>query len=141
MGNWSFRVNEKSVSGKLSVPLDKAERKLKDMLREVSDSLIGTNPETDGIGAGSPVDTGAYITSHSFQPTGGRGGRSRTSKRKPKNQSWQAKADEARRQLYNDIEVVDVSASQSGIFRNRAPHATAVEKKHNVYRKTKDRFR
>lgn len=141
MGNWSFRVNDKSVSGKLSKLGDRAESMVKEMLKDVSDSIIGTNPETDGIGAGSPVDTGAYITSHSFQPTGGRGGRSRSSKRKPKNQSWQAKAEEARRQLYNDIEVADVSTSQTGVFRNRAPHATAVEKKHSVYRKTKDRFR
>lgn len=138
---FSAKVNKKSVSGKLDAASSKIEGEVKDYLKRVADSLIGQDPREDGIGAGSPVDTGAYITSHSFQPTGGRGGRSRTSKNKPKNQSWSQKAEEARSNLYADIEAADITEERAGIFRNRSPHAAAVESKHLVYTKAKDRFR
>jgi hypothetical protein len=135
------KVNKNSVSGKLDAAASEIEGEVKDYLKRIADSLIGEDPREGGIGAGSPVDTGAYITSHSFQPTGGRGGRSRSSTNKPKNQSWSQKAEEARSNLYADIEAADVTEERAGIFRNRAPHAAAVESKHLVYAKVKDRFR
>ena len=138
---FDVRINQKSISGKLDAIESKVEGEVKDYLKRVADALIGSDPREGGIGAGSPVDTGAYITSHSFQPTGGRSGRSRTSKNKPKNQSWSQKAEEARANLYADIDAAEITKEKAGIFRNRAPHAPAVESKHLVYTKTKDRFR
>lgn len=140
MSDWEARVNEKSVSGKLKKVEAKVEEAVKKELRMVADALIGQEPKGQS-GIGSPVDTGAYITSHSFQPTGGRGGRSRSSSGKPKNQNWAEKAEEARANLYSDIEQADVTQERVGIFRNRSPHATLVENKYNVYLKAKDRFR
>ena len=140
MSNWKVRVNEKSVSGKLKNVESKIEAAVKTELKQVADALIGEDPKGQS-GVGSPVDTGAYITSHSFQPTGGRGGRMRTSAGKPKNQSWSEKAAEARANLYSDIDQADVTQERVGIFRNRSPHAAKVESKYNVYLKAKDRFR
>lgn len=140
MAIFEVRENKKSVSGKLKKAEDLLESRLKDELKGIADTLIGEDPKGQS-GVGSPVDTGAYITSHSFQPTGGRGGRSRSSAGKPKNQSWSEKAAEARANLYSDIDQADVTQEKVGIFRNRSPHATKVESKYNVYLKAKDRFR
>ena len=128
---WKVSVNKRSVSGKLEKLQQLAEDHVKNELRKVADSLVEA----------SPVDTGAYVTSHSFQPTGGRGGRSRSSANKPRQQDASVKKEEARAQLYSDIEGAEVSSSRAGIFRNRAPHATKVEAKHNVYLYAKDRAR
>ena len=140
MSAWEVRVNKSSVSGKLKKIEAKLEAAVKDELKQVADALIGQEPKGQA-GVGSPVDTGAYITSHSFQPTGGGGGRMITSSGKPKNQSWSAKAQEARANLYSDIDKTDVTKDKAGIFRNRSPHAAAVESKYNVYLTAKDRFR
>lgn len=128
---WKSRVNQKSVSGKITKAEELLEEFVKRELRKVADSLVDK----------SPVDTGAYVTSHSFQPTGGRGGRSRSSDNKPRQQDPTVKKEEARAQLYSDINTAEVSSSRMGIFRNRAPHATKVEAKHNVYLYAKDRAR
>ena len=128
---WKVNINEKSVSGKLEKLQKLAEDHVKNELRKIADSLVDA----------SPVDTGAYVTSHSFQPTGGRGGRSRSSANKPRQQDPSAKKEEARGQLYSDIEGVEVSSSRAGIFRNRSPHAAKVETKHSVYLYAKDRAR
>jgi len=140
MAIFEVRENKKSVSGKLKKAEDLLESRLKSELKGIADTLIGQEPKGQS-GVGSPVDTGAYITSHSFQPTGGRGGRSRSSSGKPKNQSWAEKAEEARANLYSDIDQADVTQEKVGIFRNRSPHAAKVESKYNVYLKVKDRFR
>lgn len=140
MSEWEVRVNKNSVSGKLKKIEAKLESAVKDELKQVADALIGQEPKGQA-GVGSPVDTGAYITSHSFEPTGSGGGRMRTSSGKPKNQSWSDKAQEARTNLYSDIDRADVTKDKAGIFRNRSPHATAVESKYNVYLTAKDRFR
>lgn len=128
---WKVSVNQKSVSGKLKKVEQLAEEYVKTELRKIADSLVEA----------SPVDTGAYVTSHSFQPTGGRGGRSKSSANKPSQPDDSVKKEEARAQLYSDIEGAEVSSSRAGIFRNRAPHATKVETKHNVYLRAKDRAR
>ena len=140
MSVWDVKVNKSSVSGKLKKLDDKLEAAVKDELKQVADALIGQEPKGQ-YGVGSPVDSGAYITSHSFQPTGGKGGRMRTSSNKPKNQSWSEKAQEARANLYSDIDKADVTKDKAGIFRNQSPHATAVEKKYGVYLRVEDRFR
>ena len=81
----------------------------------------------------SPVDTGAYITSHSIVAAGAGGGRSRTSHNKPRNQSFAEKQSEALGQLNADIAAIDFKLVKKFTLRNRAPHANVVEKKYSVF--------
>jgi len=76
----------------------------------------------------SPVDTGAYVTSHTITTVSG-GGRSRTSHNKPKNQDEKVKKDEARDQLLSDIAALPADATKV-YFTNRSPHAKFVEDRH-----------
>ena len=78
------------------------------------------------------IDTGSYVTSFSIGPSGFGGGRSRSSKNKPKNQNPQAMKDQAYSQLIGDIDKIDFEAMlESGdarfTLRNRSPHARDVE--------------
>ena len=78
------------------------------------------------------VDTGAYVTSFSIGPAGFGGGRSRSSKGKPRNQNPQAMKEQGYSQLQSDISGINfVELLKSGnakfTLRNRAPHAYAVE--------------
>ena len=78
------------------------------------------------------IDTGAYVTSFSIGPAGFGGGRSRSSKNKPKNQNPQAMKDQAYSQLVADIDRIDFKTMlESGdprfTLRNRAPHVRDVE--------------
>lgn len=130
MAGWKVTVNTNSVSAKLEKLEKMAEEQVKDKLEQVAWAIV----------SGSPVDTGAYITSHAFAETGSSKRRSRSSANKPKQQEWGAKAGEAMQQLRQDIAEADLTKGQ-GIFRNAAPHAADVEKKYDVYMKTKDRFR
>lgn len=130
MAGWKVTVNTNSVSAKLEKLEKMAEEQVKDKLEQVAWAIV----------SGSPVDTGAYITSHAFAETGSSKRRSRSSANKPTQQEWGAKAGEAMQQLRQDIAEADLTKGQ-GIFRNAAPHAADVEKKYDVYMKTKDRFR
>ena len=78
------------------------------------------------------IDTGAYVTSFSIGRAGFGGGRSRSSKNKPKNQNPQAMKDQAYSQLIGDIDRIDFKTMlESGdarfTLRNRSPHARDVE--------------
>lgn len=130
MADWSVKVNQQSVSAKIKALEAKAEEAVRDELERVAWSLV----------VGSPVDTGAYILSHTFAETGSSAGRRISSSGKPREQDFAAKASEAMQQLRADIDAADLSKGY-GIFRNRAPHAVVVEEKHLVYTKSKDRFR
>ena len=130
MADWSVRVDQKSMSAKIRSLEAKAEEAVKDELERVAWSLV----------SGSPVDTGAYILSHTFSETGGKAGRRISSEGKPRKQDWGTKAGEAMQQLRSDIDAADLSKGY-GIFRNRSPHAADVERKYMVYEKSKDRFR
>lgn len=130
MAGWKVTVNTTSVSGKLEKLEKMAEEQVRGKLEQVAWAIV----------QGSPVDTGAYITSHAFAETGSSKRRSRSSANKPKQQDWAAKASEAMQQLRQDIAEADLTKGQ-GIFRNAAPHAVDVENKYLVYTKTKDRFR
>ena len=130
MAGWKVTVNTNSVSAKLEKLEKMAEEQVKDKLEQVAWAIV----------SGSPVDTGAYITSHAFAETGSSKRRSRSSANKPKQQDWASKAGEAMQQLRDDIAAADLSKGQ-GVFRNAAPHAVDVENKHLVYAKAKDRFR
>jgi hypothetical protein len=98
------------------------------------------------------IDTGAYVTSFSIGKAGFGGGRSRSSKNKPKNQNPQAMKDQAYSQLIGDIDRIDFKAMlESGdarfTLKNRAPHARDVEDGANwrrsgyhVFTKIRDKF-
>ena len=98
------------------------------------------------------IDTGAYVASFSIGPAGFGGGRSRSSKNKPKNQNPQAMKDQAYSQLVADIDRIDFEAMlESGntrfTLRNRAPHVRDVENGANwkrsgygVFTRIRDKF-
>lgn len=80
----------------------------------------------------SPVDTGAYVESFSIVKAGAGGGRSRTSKGKPRQQNPEAKKQQAKEQIAQDVAALnlkeDMAAAQTKYtLRNRAPHAKMVE--------------
>lgn len=73
----------------------------------------------------SPVDTGAYVTSHSITDRSGNG-RSRTSHGKSKRQDKTAKGVEALTQLMGDIAALSKNETKTYIA-NRSPHSKYVE--------------
>jgi hypothetical protein len=81
----------------------------------------------------SPVDTGAYVESHSIRATRG-GGRSRTSHGRPKGVDPGSKKAEARGYLEDDISALPDDMKQA-YLNNHSPHASLVEYTHgyNVY--------
>jgi len=98
-------------------------RSVEEKLDEVRDEFLG-NMARDLVSR-SPVDTGAYVTSHSITTTSG-AGRSRTSENKPRGQNTGAKQGEALEQLYSDIAAIPDGATKVYI-NNRSPHNKAVE--------------
>lgn len=75
----------------------------------------------------SPVDTGAYVTSHSFKSNSSSRGRGKSSDSKPRGQNPQAKRQEGLDNLISDINSLDLSADKKFTLRNDSPHAAAVE--------------
>lgn len=88
-------------------------------LKKLADQIIYASP-TDG---GSPVDTGAYIRSHSIGTSTGLGGRQSSHGKEP--DSGNARQ-EAHAKLYAQIEALPVDATKV-YMGNRSPHAKAVE--------------
>lgn len=75
----------------------------------------------------SPVDTGAYVTSFSFNVGGGRP-RGKSSENKPKKQDISGKRQEGLANLASDIARAKNLGKITTIeLRNAAPHATDVE--------------
>jgi hypothetical protein len=91
----------------------------------------------------SPVYSGAYVESFSVRPRGDSGGRSRTSENKPELSlpAKDAKKQDEAERLRQEVRAVDPLESGGFTLRNRAPHNKEVEQKHNVFLRTKDRFR
>jgi hypothetical protein len=115
----------------------KSEELLKERFEELADLAIYTAVLDKSI------DTGAYVTSFSIGPAGFGGGRSRSSKNKPRRQDPSSMKATARGQLQSDISAIDftglmTSGSLRATLRNRAPHANAVEKKYHVFATIKD---
>ena len=101
---------------------DVVEDDAKDILYSLADDVIFWSTPT--------VDTGAYITSFSFNVGAGRP-RGKSSKNKPRRQSPQQKAAEGRENLQRDIDKLpDLVNKEAVQLRNEAPHAQAVEDKH-----------
>ena len=75
----------------------------------------------------SPVDTGAYVTSHSFKTNTSSRGRGKSSRNKPKKQNQQSMRQEGLDNLVQDINALDLSDTSRITLRNDSPHAQAVE--------------
>ena len=111
---------QRKIDGLKALAEQQVERKLIDMA-------------VDAVGLGTmrvPVDTGAYVTSFSFNVGAGRP-RGKSSKNKPRRQSPQQKAAEGRENLQKDIDKLpDLVNKEAVQLRNEAPHAQMVEDKH-----------
>ena len=98
------------------------------------------------------IDTGAYVTSFSIVEAGKGGGRSRSSKGKPRGRNPQEMKEIGFSQLDSDIKGIDFKRGlESGnprfTLRNRAPHSQDVENGenwnkdgHHVFQKIKRKF-
>jgi hypothetical protein len=101
---------------------DVVEEDVREVLYSLADDVIFWSTPT--------VDTGAYITSFSFNVGAGRP-RGKSSKNKPRRQSPQQKAAEGRENLQRDIDKLpDLVNKEAVQLRNEAPHAQVVEDKH-----------
>ena len=101
---------------------DVVEEDVREILYNLADDVIFWSIPT--------VDTGAYITSFSFNVGAGRP-RGKSSKNKPRRQSPQQKAAEGRENLQKDIDKLpDLVNKEAVQLRNEAPHAQVVEDKH-----------
>ena len=99
------------------------EDKVEDLVRNKITAIARTAVDL------SPVDTGAYVTSHSIQSNSGTYGRGYSSSNKPKANPADAKA-EAMETLLSDIARLDLSETSKITLRNDSPNAQVVEYKH-----------
>jgi len=106
-----------SFDQKLSLLGQTAEDAVKDKLISIAQTAVSL----------SPVDTGAYVTSHSFKTNTSSRGRGKSSANKPRGQNPQAKQQEGLDNLIDDINTLDLSQTSKITLRNDSPHAEAVE--------------
>lgn len=125
------RVNQKSLSAKITKAEMQAEDKLKSKLVDIAEDLT----------VRTPVDTGAYAESFSVVPTSSGGGRRKISDNKPGNQDVSTYRSIALSNMTSDIEGLQILENKSVSFRNRAPHAQQVEDKYQVFGAAKDKNR
>lgn len=117
----TLQINNASINNKI----ERAEEALKQKLKENIES------KAQAIVSWSPVDTGAYVTSHSIKAnnTSSRG-RSKTSRGKPRNQSTEGMRQQGLSNLSSDIQGI-FSGPLDGLkkitFRNDSPHSQIVE--------------
>jgi len=83
------------------------------------------------LATASPVDTGAYIESHSIKSNNTRG-RGYDSKRRKRGSGGDQNREIALNQLLGDVEKLDFE-SDTITVRNDSPHAVFVEYKHGYY--------
>ena len=109
---------QRKIDGLKQLAEQQVERKLTDMA-------------VDAVGLGTirvPVDTGAYVTSFSFNVGAGRP-RGKSSKGKPRKQNAAAKMNEGLSNLIQDIERIPSLLDTTRIeLRNNSPHARDVER-------------
>lgn len=132
--------------GRLKTELEEAKsEEFKQVLEDVADYICYEVNARDDY-SGSPVDTGAYVKSHSFVETGSGGGRARSSRRKARGQDIMTNQDIARMQLQDDIEELTAKKVDRASIVNRSPHGEIVENGNQnfagymVYAKTQARF-
>jgi hypothetical protein len=110
----------KSLENKMLLLEQTAEEAVRDKLIDVAQTATNI----------SPVDTGAYVTSFSYNVGAGRP-RGKSSKNKPRGQNPEAKRQEGFNNLVSDInKIPNLLDSPVIVLRNGSPHATAVEYKH-----------
>lgn len=116
------------VNPSLKQKMRMVEDQVEDLVRKKLTAIAQTTVDL------SPVDTGAYVTSHSLQANSGTYGRGKSSANKPSlrnNQTaQQAKKDEGFDNLMEDISRLDLEGMKKVTLRNDSPHAQAVEYKH-----------
>jgi len=95
----------------------------------------------------SPVDTGAYVTSHSILANNSNSrARGKTSKGKPRKQNREALQQSGFSNLLSDIDAIDMDIVTRVTLRNDSPHARFVEdgngssRGYLVYTKTRRQF-
>lgn len=125
------RVNQKSLSAKITKAEMQAEDKLKSKLVDIAEDLTTR----------TPVDTGAFAESFSVVPASSGGGRRKSSDNKPGNQDLATYRGIALSNMASDIEGLQILENKSVSFRNRAPHAKQVDDKHEVFGAVKDKYR
>ena len=109
---------------------DKIEKFIEDIVEDDAKDILYSLADDVIFWATPTVDTGAYITSFSFNVGAGRP-RGKSSKNKPRRQSPQQKAAEGRENLQRDIDKLpDLINKEVVQLRNEAPHAQVVEDKH-----------
>jgi len=132
------KFNKASLDGKIKAAEDQIYQQVENELKDIAQFAVSR----------SPVDTGAYVTSFSIKNTYS-SGRARTSNRKPRNQSPQAKRQEGYAQMASDIEALDLTTSKIVVLSNGSPHAQIVETGEGwsrtpgyaVFAQVKDKFR
>ena len=118
----TLKINP-SLESKMLLLGQSAEDAAKDKLISIAQTAV----------TASPVDTGAYVTSHSFKTNTSSRGRGKSSANKPRGQDPQAKRQEGLDNLMTDINKLDLSELTKVTLRNDSPHAQAVEYKHGYY--------
>lgn len=98
--------------------------------REIEESREGAirgalEEVVDYLLESSPIDTGAYIESHTIKSNTSRG-RSRDSKRRERGSGWPESYNIAQAQLESDLDNLDYE-SDLFVVRNDSPHAVFVE--------------
>ena len=112
----TLKVNP-SLKQKLALLEQTAEDKVRDVLVDIAQTAVRL----------SPVDTGAYVTSHSFKTNTSSRGRGKSSRNKPKKQNQQSMRQEGLDNLVQDINALDLSDTTKITLRNDSPHSQAVE--------------
>jgi hypothetical protein len=125
------RVNQKSLSAKITKAEMEAEDKLKSKLVDIAEDLT----------LRTPVDTGAFAESFSVVPASSGGGRRKDSHGRPRRQDVDTYRSIALSNMASDIEGLQLLENKSVSFRNRAPHAQQVEDKYQVFGAVRDRNR
>lgn len=125
------RINEKSLSAKIDKAMMQTEDKLKGRLIGIAEDLT----------VRTPVDTGAYAESFSVVPASSGRGRRKDSHGRPRNQDVATYRGIALSNMVSDIEQLEILENKSISFRNRAPHASKVEERYQVFGAAKDRNR
>lgn len=123
-----MRVNEKSISTKIENLKEQTEQEIKTILKGIAEDLTTR----------TPVDTGAFAESFSVLPASSGGGRSKSSRGRPRNQDLGTYRAIAQSNMNSDIDRLELLENKSVSFRNRAPHASKVEAKYQVFGAVKD---
>jgi hypothetical protein len=136
----TIKINP-SLGAKLKAMQTELDVSVKSVLKGMANDLV----------AWSPVDTGAYVNSHSIRSGGTGGGRMKSSENKPRGQDEESQKAMAREELFTDINSLKIEEVKSITIRNRSKHASDVENGwvlggrvldgYHVYAMLKDKYR